>query len=237
MIGIILATALLVGDSHTTPVVGDGAGPGYVEFVDDASWWGCAGATSLTLDTQSCSYLLPTLPAGETYLRDVVVPLAEGHHTVTLFFGTNDLSIARFFGLPTNTEGFAARMVEIGEVLRAETTTVQSVVLIGAPDRLSDLPHGAIPYYKSAAVQEACDANEWLLCGPDFSEYIFAEHYDGTDGLHPNAEGHRVMGEVLNAYLVPEPNAFDMMAVGAITALLLASWRIRVSGGRRDDQA
>lgn len=200
------ATILLIGDSNTIPVV-TGGGPGYPEHVADAAWFGCGGGTSGLIDTPKCAIFAPILPEGQTYLRDVAIPLCPGCDTATLSFGGNDAQ----WQVP---EGqFAIAIAAVAAVLH--DYGFSRVIFIGP---LYYLGNPSPPDYYTAMLP-VCNTVSYLECGPDFGQLLDPDlHYNlEVDMSHPNALGHEVLGDALNAYLaVPEPPQWSMLVAGGV---------------------
>jgi hypothetical protein len=154
--------------------------------------------------------------------------MVEGHETVFILLGTNDFTLESTIGTP-NTQIFASRLILVGEYLVNERG-VSEVILLGPMDKFDDLPGPANPYYLSDEVQFACWFYPWLVCGPNFQDVISFEHYDPTDGIHPNGAGHEVMAqEVLN--YVPESSFQANMFIGTLIVILMkcrnSKWELK----------
>ena len=201
-------TVLAIGDSITHGEMSGAVAAGdrpYLRVADDLLAdgefriveLGCSGSSSLDWIPGAPGGLCPGLPlAGPLYDSRVRPNLPA--EIATLMLGTND---AQGFleSRPVRPKEYQTALGEVVDQLFADG--VGQVVLMTPPPQpcANFAVRLRLRAYRNA-VSQLCTTRPSVVCGPNVHDLLGPSDFDGCD-VHPNAAGHRKIGQALAATL------------------------------------
>lgn len=200
---------LAIGDSFTDGFISGEPAPAYVEILRtvlgrdfEVVKLGCGGST--VLDFTRPPFAVKICNFNGAY--ELLVAPETPADLATILFGTNEANGFMendcrkdpkiFEQCPVSAERFKASMIAL--IDRLVSQGVPQVILLKPskrPKAAAFVSENLRAY--GVAVGEICAARSDVTCGPDLYQLLDLERDFVGDNIHPNANGHRLIGEAL----------------------------------------